>query len=189
MRRNRKAILAAMERLTRAERERRAAIGELMRLGVIRSRTLVGDLGEALAAGFYGVPLPPRSNPGFDLTRRDGVRVQIRTLRCTPENFRTSIGVMREPYDVLFAIRLDEDYAPLEAIEAPREAVEHFFGRGRVTWTKRFASDPRVRHVPATELVRYAATNTARSPRGERERGPGESAAHRSRSRSSAADS
>jgi hypothetical protein len=184
-----KPILAAMKRLTHAERERRAAIGELMALGVIRSRTLVGDLGEALAAAFYGVPLPPPSNPGFDVTRHDGLRVQVRALRCTPENFRTSIGVMREPHDVLFAIRLDEDYAPLEAIEAPREAVERFFGRGRVTWTKGFASDLRVRHIPATELLRYAATTTARSRRGERERGPGETAARRSRSRSSAAES
>lgn len=41
-----------MERLRRAERERRAAIEELMRLGVVRSRVLVGDLGEAIAASY-----------------------------------------------------------------------------------------------------------------------------------------
>lgn len=160
---NGKAILAAMERLTRAERERRAAIGELMALGVIRSRTLVGDLGEGLAAAFYGVPLPPPSNPGFDLTNKDGLNVQVRTLRCTPENYRTSIGPMREPYDLLFAIRLDEDYAPLEAIEAPRAVVEDFYGRGRVTWTKRFANDPRVRWIPGSALLPHTVTR-ARSP-------------------------
>lgn len=182
------AVLAAMERLISAERERRAAIGELMALGVIRSRTLVGDLGEALAAAFYGVPLPRPSNPGYDLTNLDGLNVQVRTLRCTPENFRTSIGVMREPYDVLFAIRLDEDYGPLEAIEAPRDAVEHFFGRGRVTWTKRFASDPRVRHIPASTLLPHAATR-GRSPDGAPARDPAGTEGRRSRSRSSAAGS
>lgn len=151
------AILAAMERLIGAERERSAAIHE-MALGVIRSRTLVGDLGEGLAAAFYGVPLPRKSNPGFDLIDKDGLRVQVRILRCKPENFRTSIGQMREPYDILFAIRFDESYAPLEAIEAPRAAVEDFFGLGRVTWTKRFASDPRVRCIAASELLPHDVT-------------------------------
>jgi hypothetical protein len=42
----------AMERLRAAERERHAAIEELVRLGVVRSRVLVGDPGEQLAAAY-----------------------------------------------------------------------------------------------------------------------------------------
>ncbi len=36
----------AMNRLRTAERDRRAAIEELIRLGAVRSHVLVGDLGE-----------------------------------------------------------------------------------------------------------------------------------------------
>jgi hypothetical protein len=98
-----------MERLIAAERARREAIAELMKLGVIRSRSLVCDLGEAIAAAYYGVTLAPPATPGYDLETTDGRRVQVKTLRCTATNVRNSIGVLREPYDVLFAIRLNED--------------------------------------------------------------------------------
>lgn len=141
-------VLRAMARLTKAERARRRAINDLLALGVIRSRGIVGELGEALAAAFYGVQLALPSTAGYDLVTRDGVRVQVKTLRCTPENMRASIGPLREPYDVMLAIRLDEDYSPLEAIEVPREVVEEYFGHGRVTWQKRLANDPRVRRIP-----------------------------------------
>ena len=143
----------AIERLQAAARAHRAAVGELMRLGVVRSRTLVGDLGEALAARFYGVDLAPASTPGYDLVTREGARVQVKTLRTTPGNWRTSMGVMGRPYDLVLAIRLDEDYRPLEAIEVPREVLEERYGSGRVSWTQQLASDPRVRRIAMDELA------------------------------------
>lgn len=106
------AVGRAMEQLREGARAQRDAITELKRLGVLRSRGLVCDLGEALAARLYGVELEPPSTPGFDLVDGDGARVQVRTLRCTPENWRTKVGRMKEPYDKLLAIRLDEHYEP-----------------------------------------------------------------------------
>lgn len=50
-------VVEAMRRLCSAERARREAIDDLISLDVVRSRRLVGDLGEALAARFYGVTL------------------------------------------------------------------------------------------------------------------------------------
>lgn len=44
------AVDAAMDRLRAAARQQRAAIEELIALGAVRSRSLVGDLGERLAA-------------------------------------------------------------------------------------------------------------------------------------------
>jgi hypothetical protein len=146
-------IEAAMERLRRAERARHDAITDLIKLGAVRSRTLVGDLGEQLAADYYGVELEPPSTPGFDLRRPDRQRVQVRTLRATPGNFRTTVGVLSQPYDFVFAIRLDQNYSPLSAIEVPRVVVEEYFGRGRVTWTKRMENDPRVRRIEGAELA------------------------------------
>src|SRR4051812_7992905 len=106
-----------MERLRAAERERHAAIGDLKRLGVVRSRVLVGDLGEALAAAYYGADLAPQFTEGYDLIDRHGRRVQVKTLRGTPTRPRTIIGEIRQPCDVVLAIRLDFDYSPAEAIE------------------------------------------------------------------------
>jgi hypothetical protein len=142
-----------MAALVAADRARQDAIDELMKLGAIRSHSLVGDLGEALASSFYGVGLEPPSTPGYDLITPENLRVQVRTLRCSKHNFRTRIGRLREPYDVLLAIRLDEEYAPTEALEIPREVIEDQFEDRTVTWTRRLASDPRVRRIAGPELL------------------------------------
>lgn len=141
-----------MRKLAEADRARRSAVKDLIALGVVRTRSLVGDLGETLAARFYGVQLEPPSTPGFDLRTRDGQRVQVRTLRCTPENLRTTVGTPNRSYDLLFAIRLDAEYRPIEAIEIPREVIEEYFGEGRVSWTQRLETDPRVRRISKAEL-------------------------------------
>ena len=115
----------------------------------------MGDLDEAMAAAYYGCRLEPPGTPGYDLITRDGLRVQVRALTCTPENFRKVIGTLREPYDVLFAIRLHPDYSPLEALEAleaPKVVVDDYFGGRRVNWTKKFAADSRVRKISAEDL-------------------------------------
>jgi hypothetical protein len=141
-----------MRKLAEADRARRSAIKDLRALRAVRSRSLVGELGEALAARFYGVQLEPPSTPGFDLITRDGKRVQVRTLRSTPENKRTTIGTLKGSYDLLFAIRFDEEYRPTEAIEVPREVIEELFGERRVTWTKALEADSRVRRISKADL-------------------------------------
>ncbi len=143
-----------MARLRAAERERHAAIGELIELGVVRSRVLVGDLGEQIAARYYGVDLADAFTPGYDLVDQRGRRVQVKTLRATPERPRTIIGAVTEPCDVLLAIRLSFDYAPQEALEMPVEvALEHVGKNGKVAWTARLAPDPRVTRLTAEDLV------------------------------------
>lgn len=146
-------IAETFKRLYRAECARDAAIGDLVRLGVIRSRVLVGDLGEVIAANFYGVDLAPVLTPGYDLVTLDGKRVQVKAMRGNGGK-RTIVSrqPLPEACDLLLAIRLADDYSPLEAIEVPREvAVAHFEGRG-VHWTKRFAADPGVRRIPGAAL-------------------------------------
>jgi Family of unknown function (DUF6998) len=144
----------AMVRLRAAERERRAAIDELIRLGAIRSHVLVGDLGELIAARYYGVALPSPFTAGYDLVDRQGNRVQVKTIRATPTRPRTIIGEVRDPCDVLLAIRLDFDYAPTEAPEIPRAVADQFVGKnGKVSWTHKLVANPDVRHISAEELV------------------------------------
>jgi hypothetical protein len=147
-------VEAAMARLRAAERARRCAIEELIRLGAIRSHVLVGDIGELIAARYYGVPLPPAFTPGFDLIDKSGNRVQVKTLRATPTRPRTIIGDVKDPCDFVLAIRLDFDYVPVEAIEIPRAVADRFIGKnGKISWTARLVSDPAVRYITAEELA------------------------------------
>lgn len=144
----------AMQRLRDAERERRAAIEDLMRLGVVRSRALVGDLGERIAADYYGVELAPMFTPGYDLIDREGRRIQVKTLRGTPTAPRSIIGAITYPCDAVLAIRLDFDYTPTEAIEMPCGVAEEYIGKnGKVSWTNALAQDSRVRCITASELL------------------------------------
>jgi uncharacterized protein DUF6998 len=91
---NQEAIDKAMAKLRLAEKKRFEAIGELKELGVVRSRSFVGDYGEELAKRYYRVDeLEPPSNAGYDLVRPDGKRVQVKTLRSTPTNFEPRLGL------------------------------------------------------------------------------------------------
>jgi hypothetical protein len=148
------ALDAAMARLRAAEREPRAAIEDLIRLGAIRSHVLVGDLGEVIAARYYDVEQPPAFTPGYDLVDRRGNRVQVKTLRATPTRPRTIIGEVKDPCDLVLAIRLDFDYTPIEAIEIPRSVAGLFVGRnGKVSWTAKLVSHRQVRYITAAELA------------------------------------
>lgn len=147
------AVADAFARLHAAELARAAAIEDLVRLGFIRSKVLVGDLGELIAARYYGVELAPVFTQGYDLIRRDGARVQVKALRG--ENGKRTI-VARSPLpdtcDVLFAVRLFDDYTPREAIEVDRAVCLEHFGERGVHWTKGFAGDPRVTQVTGERL-------------------------------------
>jgi hypothetical protein len=64
------------------------------------------------------------------------------------------MGVMKDPYDTLFAIRLDENFGPTLAIEVPRAVLEEHYPYGRRTsWTARLEGDKRVRRISAEELL------------------------------------
>lgn len=96
---------------------------------------MVGALGEWIAARYYEVELAPVNNRGYDLVTKDSRRVQVRTIRSTPENYRYVLGKMREPYDTLLAIRFDQDFVVTDALEANRDAVEDVFDGRSVTWS------------------------------------------------------
>jgi hypothetical protein len=147
------AVADAFARLHAADQDRDRAIADLVALGFVRSKVFVGDLGELIAARYYGVDLAPLFTEGYDLVSPDGRRVQVKALRG--DNGKRTI-VARTPLpetcDTLFAIRLYDDYTPREAIEADRVVcLEHFGARG-VHWTKRFAADPRVTLIPGERL-------------------------------------
>jgi hypothetical protein len=160
----------AMRRLQAAERERRAAIEELIQLGAVRSHVLVGDFGERIAATYYGVELLPQFTPGHDLVDRRRRRIDVKTLRATPDKPRTIIGQPKRPCHLIFALRLHYDYTPAEALEIPIELAEAYVGaNGKLSWTQKLASEPGVVHLDAGQLARgdpHSAGAKRRSPSG-----------------------
>lgn len=92
--------------------------------------------------------------PGYDLVAADGRLVQVRTLRSAANGERTSMGVMRDPYDTLFAVKLSIDFEPLRAIEVARPVLERHYPHGtRTSWTKRLEAHDEVRRISANALL------------------------------------
>lgn len=59
------------------------ALVELKRRGVIRSRSLVGEVGEYLAAAMYGGALAAPVTAGYDLVDPAGRRIQVKARPST----------------------------------------------------------------------------------------------------------
>jgi len=150
-------LVDVLHDLAQCDRVRRGLITELRAAGYVRGRNLVAELGEWLAARYYGVPLAPPKTPGYDLVH-EGRRVQVRAIRDTPENPRSVLGAMKEPYDVLLALRLDEDFQVTDALEVPRLVLDQAFPNGRrVTWSRAISDDRRTRRLPADDFNRLLA--------------------------------
>ena len=142
-----------LERLAAVDAERLALIATLRSLG-FRSRGFVGEYGELIACALYpGSRLAPPSQAGYDLVVDGLGLVQVKTLRSTPTNHRTSMGVMRDPYDVLFALRLDVAFRPVAAWEIPRAVLEAAYPHGtRTSLTQRLVSGATVRAIEPHRL-------------------------------------
>ena len=85
---------------------------------------------------------------------RRGRRIDVKTLRATPERPRSIIGELKQPCDVLLAIRLAFDYTPTEALEVPVAVAREYVGKnGKVSWTQRLATDPRVLRIDSADLL------------------------------------
>jgi hypothetical protein len=142
-------------RLASLDEQRRELITALG----FRSRGFLTDYGELIAQRVYhGSRRAPPSQPGYDL-EVDGLGlVQVRTLRSTPTNRRTSMGAMREPYDVLFALCLGANYEPVSAWEIPKAALESLYAPGtRTALTVALRTSPGVSEVPRSRLRAAAA--------------------------------
>jgi hypothetical protein len=146
-------IEAAFARLYAAECQRMSAIKQPRRLGAIRSKVLVGDLGELVAVNFYGGELAPVFTEGYDVRAPDGRRVQVKGMRGN-QGKRTIVCRERLPTgcDLLFAVRFADDYTPLEALEVPRDVADELYGDRGVHWTGRLTQHDRVRVIPGSEL-------------------------------------
>ena len=162
-------VAEILKRLAVLDVERVELLTQLGTMG-FRTRGFVGEYGELLAAAVYAVPLPASSLPGYDLEVPRLGLVQVKTLRSTPGNHRTSMGPMKDPYDILLAIRLSADYQPTAAWQMPRATVELTYPHGtRTSLTAKLLAGPNVVQIPEEQLVeaaRRVAAERAPSRRG-----------------------
>lgn len=135
-------------------------IEELKRRGVVRTKNNpVGDYTEWLVARGLGLELANNSVAGFDGIDRDGVKIQIKGRRITPDNNSRQLSAIRnlesQDFDQLAAVIFDENYNILDAVIMPHEVIGDYASyrahtnahilhlRGAIL------SDPRVRDIRA----------------------------------------
>jgi N-formylglutamate deformylase len=145
-------VARVMERLSAAERERNAATDELRLLGAQLSGQLAPNVGRLVAARHYGIDLFSLHDYGPMIDRR-GRRIHVATLRGKPLRVRNTIGRISEDFDEIFAVRLNYDLSPREAIIIPREvALAERGPSGTLSISNRVMGHQDVIHLSACEL-------------------------------------
>ena len=90
-------------------------IEELKQRGVVRTKNNpVGDYTEWLVAKGLGLELANNSSAGYDGMDNDGLKIQIKGRRITPDNKSRQLGAIRnlelQDFDRLAAVIFDENY-------------------------------------------------------------------------------
>ncbi|MGP8939879.1 hypothetical protein V1605_11795 [Enterobacter soli] len=104
---------------------------ELRSRCVIRTQNNpVGDYAEWLVAKALGMTLLSNSSAGADAIDTDGMKVQIKARRVTPDNPSRQLSALRNyeaaDFDYLIAIIFDGTYNVLEGYKIPHEVIRDY---------------------------------------------------------------
>lgn len=106
-------------------------------LTVLRSREVirtknnpVGDHAEWLVSKALGMTLLSNSSAGVDAIDADGMKVQIKARRVTPDNPSRQLSALRNyeaaDFDYLIAVIFDENYNILDSYKIPHEVIRDY---------------------------------------------------------------
>lgn len=106
-------------------------------IDVLRSRKVirtnnnpVGDYAEWLVAKALSMSLLSNSAAGADAIDADGMKVQIKARRVTPDNPSRQLSALRNyegaDFDYLVAVIFDENYTILDACKIPHEVIRDY---------------------------------------------------------------
>jgi len=106
-------------------------IDELKERKVVRTKNSpLGDYTEWLVAKALGLELQTNSKAGYDGIDKNGVRVQVKGRRITPDNKSRQLSAIRKydekDFDELAAIIFDENFDVIEARLIPHEVVGEY---------------------------------------------------------------
>jgi hypothetical protein len=142
-------------------------MSELFERGVVRSgNNPISDMAERLIADYYGVERQPANNKSFDVLTKDGTKIQVKALRRTRASRRNLSALRTLDFDYVAAVIFENDMRLSEAVFVPLDAVRDHMGWSntwnahRLSVTKKLLNDPRVRRIPADELVGRAAASS-----------------------------
>ncbi|BBV64448.1 TPA: hypothetical protein N2N50_000702 [Kluyvera ascorbata] len=104
---------------------------ELRSRDVIRTKNNpVGDYAEWLVSEALGMTLLSNSSAGADAIDSDGLKVQIKARRVTPDNPSRQLSALRNyeaaDFDYLIAVIFDEDYNVLDGYKIPHEVIRDY---------------------------------------------------------------
>lgn len=106
-------------------------IDELKRRKIVRTKNNpVGDYTEWLVAKGLGLELAGNSFAGYDGIDSEGVKIQIKGRRITPESKSRQLGAIRKleegDFDQLAAVIFDENYEIIDAALIPHEVIGEY---------------------------------------------------------------
>jgi len=106
-------------------------IDELKRRRVVRTKNNpVGDYAEWLVANALGLELAGKSSAGYDGIDAEGVKIQIKARRITPDNKSRQLGAIRKleekDFDQLAAVIFDKNFDIIDAVLIPHEVVREY---------------------------------------------------------------
>lgn len=105
-----------------------SVVDELRRRKVVRTKNNpLGDYTEWLVAKGLGLELAANSSAGYDGIDPDGVKIQIKGRRVTPDNKSRQLSAIRKyeekDFDQLAAVIYDQDFEIIDALLIPHEVV------------------------------------------------------------------
>lgn len=114
---------------------------------------------ERVIADYHGVDPEPPNSKSDDVVAQDGTTIQVKALRRTKSSRRNLSPLRTLDFDYVAAVIFATDMQLVEAVFVPVAAVRDHMSWSntwkahRLALTKRLLDDPRVRRVPAAELV------------------------------------
>jgi hypothetical protein len=104
---------------------------ELKDRKVVRTKNNpLGDYTEWLVGNALGLELQTNSKAGYDGIAENGIRVQIKGRRITPENKSRQLSAIRKyeekDFDDLAAVIFDENFEIIDAVLIPHEVVGEY---------------------------------------------------------------
>jgi len=108
-----------------------AVTDELKAREVVRTKNNpLGDYTEWLVANALGLELQANSKTGYDGISKNGLRVQIKGRRITPENKSRQLSAIRKydekDFDELAAVIFNEHFEVIDAVLIPHEVVGEY---------------------------------------------------------------
>ena len=140
-------------------------LDELMLRKVVRSsNNPSGDYAETLFSRTFGWDLESNSSAGYDAKDENGTRYQIKCRRVTTRNKSRQMSALRnllkDPFDILAAVLLDENFSVSRAALIPIDAVINASTYSQHVKAHRFILSDSVWSIPnvvdVTEKLREA---------------------------------